>query len=150
MTRYDYAVVGGGIVGAATAWTLTQRYPGASIVMLEKEAEFGRHQTGHNSGVIHAGIYYPPGSLKAELCRTGARATEQFADEHGVPWRRTGKLLVATTPAEQGGLQALAERAVHNRIPARLLSAAELAEREPNVRGLGALFVEPTLSLIHI
>lgn len=104
MDRHDYVVVGGGIVGAATARALTERFPGKSVLLLDKEDGFGRHQTGHNSGVIHSGTYYTPGSLKAELCRAGAAATERFAEEHGVPWDRIGKLLVATTPAEVAGI----------------------------------------------
>lgn len=144
MNRYDYVVVGGGIVGAATARALTERFPGRSVLLLDKEDGFGRHQTGHNSGVIHSGIYYAPGSLKAELCRAGAAATERFAEEHGVPWDRIGKLLVATTPAELAGMQALAERAEVNQIPAAVLSAAELREREPHIVGLGALHLTTT------
>ncbi len=144
MNTYDFVVVGGGIVGAATAWTLTQRYPSRSVLLMDKEAEFGRHQTGHNSGVIHSGIYYAPGSLKAELCRVGATSTEQFAERHGIPWKRIGKLLVATDEAELVGLRALVERAEANRIAATVLSAAELREREPNVAGMGALLVPAT------
>lgn len=144
MARYDYVVVGGGIVGAATARALTERFPGRSVLLLDKEDGFGRHQTGHNSGVIHSGIYYTPGSLKAELCRAGAAATERFAEEHGVPWDRIGKLLVATSPAELAGMQALAERAEVNQIPAAVLSAAELREREPHIVGLGALHLTTT------
>ncbi|TQK72247.1 L-2-hydroxyglutarate oxidase [Nocardioides sp. SLBN-35] len=144
MNRFDYVVVGGGIVGAATARALTERFPGRSVLLLDKEDGFGRHQTGHNSGVIHSGIYYAPGSLKAELCRAGAAATERFAEEHGVPWDRIGKLLVATTPAELAGMQALAERAEVNQISAAVLSAAELREREPHIVGLGALHLTTT------
>jgi L-2-hydroxyglutarate oxidase len=144
MRRFDHVVVGGGIVGAATAWTLHRRDPGASIALIDKEPELGRHQTGHNSGVIHSGIYYTPGSLKAELCRLGAEATVAFAEEHGIPWERTGKLLVATSEAELGRMADLAERAAINGIPHRVLGGAELREREPHVAGLGALFVEST------
>lgn len=141
---YDHVVVGGGIVGAATAWTLTQRFPGRRVLLLDKESTFGRHQTGHNSGVIHSGIYYTPGSLKAELCRAGAAATEQFAEEHGIAWNRIGKLLVATDDRELAGMHALVERAAANRIPATVLSAAELREREPHVAGVGALHITST------
>jgi L-2-hydroxyglutarate oxidase len=141
---FDHVVVGGGIVGAATAWMLTRRHPGRRVLLLDKEPEFGRHQTGHNSGVIHSGIYYTPGSLKADLCRAGAAATEQFAEEHGIPWRRIGKLLVATDERELAAMQVLAERASVNQIDATVLSGAELREREPHVAGLGALFVPAT------
>ena len=81
---YDYVIIGGGIVGLSTAWQLIQREPGASIVLIEKETEVATHQTGRNSGVIHAGIYYPPDSLKARLCREGVTATVDFCEEHGV------------------------------------------------------------------
>ena len=141
---YDHVVVGGGIVGAATAWTLTQRFPGRRVLLLDKESTFGRHQTGHNSGVIHSGIYYAPGSLKAELCRAGAAATEQFAEEHGIAWSRIGKLLVATDDRELAAMGDLVERAAANQIPATVLSAAELREREPHVAGVGALHIAST------
>lgn len=144
MKRYDFVVVGGGIVGAATARELTARYPGRSVLLLDKESEFGHHQTGHNSGVIHSGIYYAPGSLKAELCRLGAAATEQFAEEHSIAWSRIGKLLVATSEPEMARMADLAERAKLNQIEATVLSAAELREREPNIRGLGALHIAAT------
>lgn len=141
---YDHVVVGGGIVGAATAWTLTQRFPGRRVLLLDKETTFGRHQTGHNSGVIHSGIYYAPGSLKAELCRAGATATEQFAEEHGIAWNRIGKLLVATDDRELAAMHALVERAAANQIPVTVLSAAEVREREPHVAGVGALHIAST------
>src|SRR6266536_3487143 len=111
---FDYCVIGGGIVGLATAMQLLDAHPGADLVLLEKEAELGVHQTGHNSGVIHAGIYYPPGSLKAELCRRGAQATKEFAAEHGIPIDVCGKLLVATDAAEASRMDALHERSQHN------------------------------------
>ncbi len=143
-TLYDFAVVGGGIVGAATARALTRRFPDATVALLDKESEFGLHQTGHNSGVIHSGIYYEPGSLKAELCRAGVAATEAFADEHAIRWQRVGKLLVATSDGELDRMRTLAERAVHNRIEATVLSAAQLREREPHIVGKGALFIPST------
>ncbi|HEY0888891.1 MAG TPA: L-2-hydroxyglutarate oxidase [Nocardioides sp.] len=144
MEKFDHIVVGGGIVGAATAWTLATRFPERRVLLVEKEPALGRHQTGHNSGVIHSGIYYAPGSLKAQLCREGVAATERFAEEHDIAWRRTGKLLVATDARELAGMYALAERAVANRIPATVLSAEELREREPRVVGLGALHIAST------
>src|SRR5882757_3882837 len=104
---YDYCVIGGGIVGLATAMQLLATHPDASLVLVEKESELGAHQTGHNSGVIHAGIYYPPGSLKADLCRRGARATKDFAARNGIPVDVCGKLLVATSPTEAARLDAL-------------------------------------------
>jgi L-2-hydroxyglutarate oxidase len=141
---FDHIVVGGGIVGAATAWTLSERYPERRILLIEKESELGRHQTGHNSGVIHSGIYYEPGSLKAELCRAGVAATERFTDEHGIARKQVGKLMIATDARELVGMQSLAERARVNQIPAAVLSATELREREPRIVGLGALHIEST------
>ncbi|MFD1811329.1 L-2-hydroxyglutarate oxidase [Rhodococcus gannanensis] len=140
----DYCVIGAGIVGLATARALLRARPGATVVVLEKEQGVGAHQTGHNSGVIHAGIYYEPGSLKADLCKRGAAATKRFADEHGIEYRVTGKLLVATDDVELARMEKLVERARVNGIDHRRLDAAELREREPLVAGLGALLVEVT------
>ncbi|GAL03214.1 L-2-hydroxyglutarate oxidase [Photobacterium aphoticum] len=99
-TRYDYIVIGGGIVGVSTAWQLQQRYPDKSVLLLEKEAALSCHQTGHNSGVIHAGVYYAPGSLKATFCKAGVEATKAFCAEHDIAVENCGKLLVATDDAE--------------------------------------------------
>ena len=142
--NYDTCVIGGGIVGLATAVKILERRPGSSLLLLEKEARLGRHQTGHNSGVIHSGIYYAPGSLKAELCRRGAEATKAFCAQHGIPVHVCGKFLVATNPAEVRRLGALAERARQNGIAADSVDAAELTAREPNIRGLAALFIPGT------
>lgn len=141
---YDYCIIGGGIVGVATAWNILRESPGASVVLLEKEPTLAAHQTGHNSGVIHAGIYYEPGSLKARLCRHGAAWTKQYATEKGIAFRECGKMLVATTTLELERMQGLVDRAERNGIAFERLDAAELAEREPNVRGLGALFLPET------
>jgi L-2-hydroxyglutarate oxidase len=141
---HDYCIIGGGIVGLATAHQLLLQSPGARIVVLEKEAGVALHQTGHNSGVIHAGIYYQPGSLKADLCRRGAAATKAFCTEHGIPFEVCGKLIVATDAAEAVRLEALAGRARQNQIEVERLGAAELREREPNIRGEGALLVKAT------
>jgi L-2-hydroxyglutarate oxidase len=141
---YDHVVVGGGIVGISTAWNLLRRRPGAGVLLLEKEPDLGRHQTGHNSGVIHSGIYYEPGSLKARLCRRGSAMTRELAEEHGIPFRTTGKLLVATDERELSRMDALLERAGANGIKAEVLDAAELRRREPMVTGLGALFIPET------
>ena len=97
---YDYIIIGGGIVGVSTAWQLQQRYPDKKILLLEKESEFATHQTGHNSGVIHAGVYYEPGSLKAKFCREGVNATINFCKQHNIPFNQCGKLLVATNGLE--------------------------------------------------
>jgi L-2-hydroxyglutarate oxidase len=141
---YDVGVIGGGIVALATAVSLLDRFPGSGVVVLEKEAGVGRHQTGHNSGVIHSGIYYAPGSLKARLCREGAEATKAFCADNGIPFETCGKMLVATTALEVERMDELQARAGVNGIDCERLTAAELAEREPNVVGLAALFVPST------
>lgn len=141
---YDYIVIGGGIVGLATLRALQLRRPQDRFLLLEKEAEVGSHQTGHNSGVIHAGIYYAPGSLKARLCREGAEATKAFCQAHGIPYDECGKLLVATSEPELARMGDLAVRAETNGIAIERLSAEELAEREPNIAGLGALLARST------
>lgn len=141
---FDYCIIGGGIVGLATAMRLLETYPGSSLILLEKEDALGKHQTGHNSGVIHAGIYYPPGSLKAELCRKGAEATKVFCEENGIRFDVCGKLLVATSALEVQRMEALYERSKQNTIGVQRLGGGELKEREPNIRGLGALFVPST------
>ncbi|WP_095079164.1 L-2-hydroxyglutarate oxidase [Pseudomonas sp. Irchel s3h17] len=141
---YDYCIIGGGIVGLATAMALLERQPGASLLILEKEASLARHQTGHNSGVIHAGIYYAPGSLKAELCKRGAQATKAFCTEHQIKFDVCGKLLVASTPLEVERMHALYERSQQNGLNVERLDAAELQRREPNIVGLGGLFLDAT------
>ncbi|MEV6068217.1 L-2-hydroxyglutarate oxidase [Nocardia sp. NPDC052001] len=141
---YDYCVIGGGIVGVATAHRILERHPGASLLLLEKADALGVHQTGHNSGVIHSGIYYEPGSLKARLCRAGAAQTKEFAAAHGIPFEVCGKLLVATDSAEHARMLALYERSVTNDVEVELLDAAELVRREPRITGVGALFVAST------
>ncbi|GAB2649669.1 L-2-hydroxyglutarate oxidase [Nocardia goodfellowii] len=143
-TNYDFCVIGGGIVGVATAHEILRRHPGASLVLLEKSPALALHQTGHNSGVIHSGIYYEPGSLKAELCRRGAQWTKEFAAAHDIPFEVCGKLLVATDSAEYRRMLALHERSVTNGVEVELLDAAELRRREPRVTGTGALFVPGT------
>ncbi|KPA93897.1 L-2-hydroxyglutarate oxidase [Pseudomonas asplenii] len=141
---YDFCIIGGGIVGLATAMELLKRQPGASLVILEKEASLARHQTGHNSGVIHAGIYYAPGSLKADLCKRGAQATKDFCREHGIAYEVCGKMLVASTPLEMQRMNALYERSQLNGLKVEHLDAEELRRREPNIVGLGALFLDAT------
>ena len=111
---YDFCVVGGGIVGLATAMALLERNPGATLVLLEKEGALATHQTGHNSGVIHSGIYYPPGSLKADLCKRGERATKEFCAAQGIPFVTCGKTLVATNALELARLEGLVGRAREN------------------------------------
>ena len=142
MTRY--VVVGGGIVGLATAYQLVREYPDATVTVVEKERTWGAHQTGHNSGVIHAGVYYPPGSLKARLCKAGSRSMVEFCTEHGIAVDVCGKLIVATDPAEVPRLHALYERSMANDLPVRLLDPAQAKEYEPAVACVAALHVAST------
>ena len=110
----DIALVGGGIVGLATALALTEAYPRARVAVLDKEPRLASHQTGHNSGVIHSGIYYKPGSLKARLCVEGARLMKEFCDAHGIGWEGCGKVIVATDERELPRLQSIHDRAMAN------------------------------------
>ncbi len=144
MDRYDLAVVGGGIIGLATARELRRRFPGAAIAVLEKETRIAAHQTGHNSGVIHSGIYYTPGSLKARLCRAGSASMVAFCREQDVPVEVCGKLIVATEPAELPRLDALLQRGLANGLQVRRMGAAEVREREPHVRAIAAIDVPST------
>ena len=138
----DVAVIGGGIVGLATARALALR--GRRVLVLEREGRLGAHQTSHNSGVIHQGIYYVPGSLKARLCRAGEKATKEFCRAHGIPFETIGKLVVATSDLEVRRLRDLRERAGENGIDVEPVSGTRLREMEPYVRGLEALFVRST------
>ncbi len=141
----DLAVVGGGILGLAVARELGARRPGSSLTVLEREAEVGTLQTAHNSGVIHAGIYYAPGSLKARLCVTGARELYGYCEQRGIPHERCGKLLVARNDAELAGLDELEGRGRANGVTGlRRLAAGELRELEPHVRGAGGLYSPDT------
>jgi L-2-hydroxyglutarate oxidase len=138
--RHDIAVVGGGILGLAVARELTARDPGRSICVLEGEAEIGSHQTARNSGVIHAGIYYAPGSLKAELCVRGAATLYEYCEERGIPFERPGKLIVASTEAELAGLEELERRGRANGVAGlRRLDADGIREVEPHAAGVAAL-----------
>ncbi len=140
----DVLVVGGGIVGLSTAYALTRARPGTRVVVLEKEAGPARHQTGRNSGVIHSGVYYRPGSLKARFAVRGATEMVKFCAEHGIAHRVTGKLIVATERAELPRLHALVQRGRENGIPVRELGPAQIAEYEPHVNGLAAIHVATT------
>lgn len=141
---YDFLVVGGGIVGLATALTLLQKRPGSSLLLVEKSAYVASEQTGHNSGVIHAGIYYTPGSMKARFCKLGAQWTRDFCDSHGIPYENTGKLIVATDKREVERLDSLYARALENELDVEMIDAEELRRREPNVRGMKAIFLKST------
>jgi L-2-hydroxyglutarate oxidase len=140
----DFLVIGGGIVGLSTAMQLAKAHPDSTVRVLEKEDRLAVHQTGHNSGVIHAGVYYAPGSLKAKFCRAGVDATIAFCTRHQIPFEQCGKLLVATTAIELERMNALEERCRANGLDPERLTADQLQEREPNITGLGALFVRVT------
>ena len=139
--RYDVIVIGAGLVGLATAMALLAQRPGLRLAVVEKEAVVGMHQSGHNSGVIHAGLYYQPGSLKARLCTAGRLALMEFAGRHQIPYRQTGKLVVATRAGELARLASLAERGRANGLAVREVGAAEIAGIEPAVRGIAALHI---------
>lgn len=143
---YDLAVIGGGIVGLATARAYSLRHPSARLVLLEAERDFAQHQTGNNSGVIHAGLYYKPGSRKAEDCVRGREWLESYLDARGVPFERCGKLVVATTDAQRPALAELARRGAANGLDGirSLEGEAALREVEPHVRGVAALWVPQT------
>lgn len=137
-------VVGGGIVGMATALRYLVRHPGHRVTLLEKENDVARHQSGHNSGVIHAGVYYAPGSLKAQLCRRGAQMMKAFCRAEGVEYEECGKLIVATTALEVERLVDLRKRAKANGIPFENVPQPELTLREPLITGLDAIFIPET------
>ncbi len=138
--RCDLAIVGGGIVGLALARELSRRHPRASVCVLERERELGMHQTGHNSGVIHAGVYYEPGSLKARLCVQGASELYKYCDARGIAYERCGKLIVATERSELARLEELERRGKANRVPGlQRIDAAGIERFEPHARGIAAL-----------
>jgi L-2-hydroxyglutarate oxidase LhgO len=142
---YDIAVVGGGIVGLATSRELLLRHPRLKLANVEKEPGYHRHQSGHNSGVIHSGIYYKPGSLKAELCVAGGKLARAYCDAKNIPYKMVGKLIVATEESELGRLDELYARGKHNGIEGlELLDARQIEEREPYARGVRAIFSPAT------
>src|SRR6187549_2585005 len=139
---YDIAVIGGGIVGLATANALLAARPGSRMILLEAEDRFAAHQTGHNSGVIHSGLYYKPGSFKARFCVEGREAMYRFCREHGIAHEQCGKVVVATRADEIPGLEELERRGRANGLQGlRRLTAEEIGEYEPHVRGLAGLLV---------
>lgn len=142
--KYDYIIIGGGIVGISTAWQLQQREPQKTVLLLEKEDELCKHQTGRNSGVIHAGVYYPPNSLKAKFCREGLEATIAFCQEHNIAYEQCGKILVATNAVELERMRALFDRCQQNSIEVEWLDQVQLKEKEPNIIGLAGLLVKKT------
>ena len=144
MARFELAIVGGGIVGLATAYRFQQRFPGRSLVLLEKETELAQHQTGHNSGVLHSGIYYTPGSLKARNCRAGKEAMESFCREHEIAYERCGKVIVATAESQFEALERIFERGRANGVECELIDRDQLADLEPHTAGLRAIHVPET------
>jgi L-2-hydroxyglutarate oxidase len=142
--KYDFCIIGGGIVGCATAYKILEKNPGASLLLLEKEPGPGMHQTGHNSGVIHAGIYYAPGSMKAKLCREGLKETKSFCIENNIKFDECGKLIVAQNKLELSRLDDLFQRATVNGLALTKLTQGELGDLEPNIVGMGALLSPET------
>ena len=144
-TWYDIVIVGGGIVGLATARDLLMRRPGQRVAILEKESSIGQHQTGHNSGVIHAGVYYAPGSLKARLCAEGREKTYEYCEQKGIRYEKCGKLIVAVDEEELPRLQNLWERASANGVPGiRMVGPEEIREIEPHSAGIKGIFSPET------
>jgi L-2-hydroxyglutarate oxidase len=142
--EFDVVVVGGGIVGLSAAYALSRRGYGPRVLVLEKEAGISRHQTGHNSGVIHSGVYYPPGSLKARFAREGGAALTAFCDRHGIDYETCGKVLVATDDGELPALERLYERGLGHGLRVEMLGREGLAELEPHARGVAAVHVPET------
>jgi L-2-hydroxyglutarate oxidase len=141
MPTTDILIIGAGIVGLATAYTLTQQYPDKRITVLEKEAGLARHQTGHNSGVLHSGVYYKPGSLKAVNCLTGRRAMLEFCDREGIPYKLCGKVIVAVGEGDEARLDMLHERGIANGIAVEVIGRDQLNELEPHAAGSRALYL---------
>lgn len=141
MQQAAVGIIGGGILGLATAYHLTQRFPQRRVVLLEKEAELAQHQTGHNSGVLHSGIYYKPGSLKASNCREGKKAMEAFCAAEGIDYEICGKVIVATNDGELPALQRIYERGQANGVRCALIDAEHLHELEPAAAGIKAIHV---------
>jgi (S)-2-hydroxyglutarate dehydrogenase len=144
MRKTDVAIIGGGIVGLATAYQLGRRFPGRRIVVLEKEGGLGHHQTGHNSGVLHSGIYYKPGSLRAANCREGKKAMESFCATEGIPYEICGKVIVAVSEADLGALERIFERGQANGVRCEMIDKGRLAELEPHAAGVRAIHVPET------
>ena len=141
MLQADVAIIGGGIVGLATAYRLGERFPERRVVLLEKEPELAQHQTGHNSGVLHSGIYYKPGSLKAVNCREGKLAMQHFCGEEGIPFDVCGKVIVAVDEGELPALERIHERGQANGVQCELIDAERLHELEPHAAGIRAIHV---------
>jgi L-2-hydroxyglutarate oxidase len=141
---FDYTVLGAGIVGLSTALNLIKKFPKAKILILEKENSFSKHQTGRNSGVIHSGIYYKPGSFKAKLAKSGSKSMISFCKENGLPYEKCGKFIVATEEKEIPLLEKLLHRGIENGVSIKRVSSNELKEKEPHLKCLSAIFVKDT------
>ena len=141
MQQADVAIIGGGIVGLATAYRLQERFPGKNVIVLEKEREVAQHQTGHNSGVLHSGIYYKPGSLRALNCREGKQAMEAFCTKEGIPFDLCGKVIVAVSPDEIPRLEKIYERGQANGVNCQMVDGDRLREIEPHSAGIKAIHV---------
>ena len=141
MTHVDLVIAGGGIVGLATAYRFLERYPDRRVVILEKEHDVAEHQTGHNSGVLHSGIYYKPGSLKAQNCRAGKLAMETFCKEYGIAFERCGKVIVAVDETEFPALERIYDRGQASGVQCEMIGAERLGELEPHAAGLRAIHV---------
>ncbi|MFZ9848682.1 MAG: FAD-dependent oxidoreductase, partial [Flavobacteriales bacterium] len=140
--KFDIVIIGGGIVGLATAYRLTQEFAHLSIAVVEKEKELGEHQTGHNSGVLHSGLYYTPGSKKAILCLEGKEEMVAFAKEHGIPHDICGKVIVATEEKELKNLEKIYQNGVANKVPGiEKIDAAGIKKHEPYCTGIAGIFV---------
>src|SRR5882672_5151896 len=141
---HDCVIIGGGIVGLATAAAVGKKNPKASILVLEKETQLAQHQTGRNSGVIHSGIYYKPGSYKAKFAKQGAVSMVEFCKEHGLPYEVCGKVIVATNEKQLPQLEKLYKRGLENELPVTKLTAEQVSEIEPHVKCLAGVKVPTT------
>lgn len=141
---YDYVIVGGGIVGLSTALAIYEQHPNAKVAIIEKENKVASHQTGHNSGVIHSGIYYKPGSYKAQLAKKGNQAMIMFCQKYDIPYEVCGKVIVASDEHEREELEKLFQRGLKNGLNIRKISKEELHEFEPYVNGIEAIHVPST------
>lgn len=137
--KFDLAIVGGGIVGSASAREIKTRFPDLDVCILEKESKMAMHQSGNNSGVIHAGLYYAPGSYRAKLCREGLKKSYEYFDEHKIPYRKCGKLVVATREEELGRLDNLIERSKANGVNFEVVDSNGIKDIEPNCVGIRAI-----------
>ena len=142
--QFDLIIIGGGILGLATALTVTRQYPRLKLGVLEKETRLAAHQTGHNSGVIHSGLYYKPGSLKARTCVRGGTLLTEFCDRHDIPYERCGKVVVATSADELPRLEELHRRGTANGVAGlEMIGPERLRELEPHAAGIRALYAPP-------